>query len=285
MIELSTLTESVQELLNSKLPTSSGNEKYEFRIFADTGDFVKAARNGNTVTNYINGIMEIVQSSMAPQQGLIIATQTARLQVIVGLEDAETLAVDKTVEVCRNVLSRAFESPMSEVLTDESGTSFNVAVYGMPPTTGERMQSQILGDCFSFTVYIYYSFIENGLNSLNCTFQLDGITLAYSSVNIARVPTLEADIYSDESGNSKNRLLASSLQFTFSLPATANQLSAAYMTYLLTGVNPVMTLTVNLKGTTQSYSVIFGQTELASSGIQNAGMTVTLVEAVDYGDL
>lgn len=145
MIELSTLVESVQEKLNANLPSASGNEKFAFRIFADTGDFAKAVRSGNTVTNYINGIMEIVQSSMAPQQGLIIATQTARLQVVVGLEDAETLAVDEAVEACRNVLSRAFESPTSEVLTDESGTSFNVAVYGVPPTTGERMQSQILG--------------------------------------------------------------------------------------------------------------------------------------------
>lgn len=285
MIELSTLVESVQEKLNANLPSASGNEKFAFRIFADTGDFVKAVRSGNTVTNYINGIMEIVQSSMAPQQGLIIATQTARLQVVVGLEDAETLTVDEAVEACRNVLSRAFENPTSEVLTDESGTSFNVAVYGVPPTTGERMQSQILGDCFSFTVYIYYSFIENGLNSLNCTFSLDGVALAYSSVNVSRVPTLEADIYSDESGSSKNRSLASSMQFTFSIPATSNWLSLAYMTYLLTGENPVMTLTATLNGTSQSYSVIFGQAEFASSGIQNAGMTISLVEAVNYGNV
>ena len=92
MISLATLCEQIQSKLNGN------TEGKKFELFSDTGDYLKAVRAGNTVTEYINGLAQVVQSSITPTQGLVVATQQVRLEFAFPVEEYNIpLGTDETV--------------------------------------------------------------------------------------------------------------------------------------------------------------------------------------------
>ena len=84
MIELNELIQAMETGLNQ-------NEKgISFAVFGDTDNYLHPSRKGNVVTEYINCLLQIVQSNSAPTQVLTVATQTARLEVMIPIADDNT---------------------------------------------------------------------------------------------------------------------------------------------------------------------------------------------------
>ena len=44
------------------------------------------------------------------------------------------------------------------------------------------------------------------------------------------------------------------------------------------------TLRIEINGESETYSVVFGETNISFNGVLNGGHTLSLVEAVDYGE-
>ena len=303
MISLATLCEQIESKLNGN------TEGKKFKIFSDTGDYLKAVRAGNTVTETINGLAQVVQSSITPTQGLVVATQQVRLEFAFPVEEYniplgtdETVTV-KTVEVIteevRDIYEEAFQTAYTEVLTD-GGKTFAVTVMTYPMSTGERNQRQIIGDSMTLVAYLDFSMVENGLSSFNCPIKLDGVELPYTSLAIDRTPAAEANAYSNSDGVAKTRVLSTALSVQVLLPAVDN--SAPWTTiksYLLnlptqadkSPAEQTHTLSICLGDSDTdgpvytNYTVFIAQTSLALNSGEYAGLTVNFVEAVTYGSV
>lgn len=303
MISLATLCEQIQSKLNGN------TEGKKFEIFSDTGDYFKAVRAGNTVTEYINGLAQVVQSSITPTQGLVVATQQVRLEFAFPVEEYNIpLGTDETVTVktveeiteeVRDIYEEAFQTAYTEVLTD-GGKTFAVTVMTYPMSTGERNQRQIIGDSMTLVAYLDFSMVENGLSSFNCPIKLDGVELPYTSLAIDRTPAAEANAYSNSDGVAKTRVLSTALSVQVLLPAVDK--SAPWTTiksYLLnlptqadkSPAEQTHTLSICLGDSDTdgpvytNYTVFIAQTSLALNSGEYAGLTVNFVEAVTYGSI
>lgn len=303
MISLATLCEQIQSKLNGN------TEGKKFEIFSDTGDYLKAVRAGNTVTETINGLAQVVQSSITPTQGLVVATQQVRLEFAFPVEEYNIpLGTDETVTVktveeiteeVRDIYEEAFQTAYTEVLTD-GGKTFAVTVMTYPMSTGERNQRQIIGDSMTLVAYLDFSMVENGLSSFNCPIKLDGVELPYTSLAIDRTPAAEANAYSNSDGVAKTRVLSTALSVQVLLPAVDNSAPwttiKSYLLNLPTQADKIPaeqthTLSICLGDSDTdgpvytNYTVFIAQTSLALNSGEYAGLTVNFVEAVTYGSV
>lgn len=303
MISLATLCEQIQSKLNGN------TEGKKFKIFSDTGDYLKAVRAGNTVTETINGLAQVVQSSITPTQGLVVATQQVRLEfafpveeynIPLGTDGPDTVKpVEVITEEVRDIYEEAFQTAYTEVLTD-GGKTFAVTVMTYPMSTGERNQRQIIGDSMTLVAYLDFSMVENGLSSFNCPIKLDGVELPYTSLAIDRTPAAEANAYSNSDGVAKTRVLSTALSVQVLLPAVDN--SAPWTTiksYLLnlptqadkSPAEQTHTLSICLGDSDTdgpvytNYTVFIAQTSLSLMSGRTVGLTVNFVEAVNYGSV
>lgn len=133
-------------------------------------------------------------------------------------------------------------------------------------------------------MYIEYGYIENGLNSNDCKFTLDGYPLPFRAVKITKSPQAQSDSYSDTEGRGTSKNLSFARSFDFILPALSGKTgigSIVNAELLDNDLNKIHTLTVQMgtNAETKTYSVVFGETTASLEGVDNVGNTVALIEA------
>ena len=85
MITLKQLTDELSSALNAQ-----GNPGVTFVLHNDTGDYTKAVRDYNDVTDVINGIVTLTSSEVEnTNDGLTIASLTTRTELLVPCRDTE----------------------------------------------------------------------------------------------------------------------------------------------------------------------------------------------------
>lgn len=276
MIKIGTLVKQIENGLNANA------QGITYKIFSDMGTFEKALKTRKESILYTNGVMQILSSNIIPTQTLYIATISAALTLCVQLDYPQD---DKQIiDVNRAVLDEFFKSSTVQILEDETGKKFTVSVNYSLASSGSAEFREIVGTSFTFDVVINYSFIENGLNSFNCSFALDGVQLPYTTANITRIPVMESNPYTGIGNSSaKNIPTSSALSFDLRIPATSgNTASSAIMQFLIDGIlTEIHTLTVELSGIKKDYTVVLGQTDIALDGIDNAGHSISFVEAAN----
>lgn len=283
MIQLQKLASALNNGLNAN------GKGLLFYIQPDTGDFKTADRTGNDVAEYINGILSVVDSAVIPTQALEVAAQTVRLELVVETDEDEPAALQ--IGVVRDVLQDYFARATVQYLEDETGKVYSVAVSSSLLASGTAAIRQLAGDSFTLSMQIYYSFIQNGINSLDCPILLDGVVLPYSTATISRVPVVEGAPYSDTNAVTKNRVTATALGVDMSITAVqageganANAAMQALYSFILDGAADKHTLTLTIDRETREYPVYFGNVSLALDGVKNAGSTLSFVEAVEFGE-
>ena len=275
MIELTTLTNTLESGLNENTLGIT------FALFSDTAKYQEATRNRNTVTQYLNGIMNVVDSKIIPAQGLIVATQTARLEFVMQIDDT----IETKVATVRAVISNYFQTVQTQIFEDTDDKLYSVSVTCSLPTSGTTGMRSGVGQSYTLVAYIFYTFIENGVNSLNCLIKFNGTALPYTSAAISRVPVVEGNAFSNSSGIVKNYPTVNAVSVDLTLPALATQTGVAnnlapIYEYILSGTQSVNTLAITVDTTTVSYSVIFGTADIALEGVQNAGIKVSFVQSI-----
>ena len=307
MISLTALCEEIQ----SKLEANTDGRK--FKIFSDTGDYLKAVKAGNTVTETVNGLAQVVQSSVSPSQGLIIATQQVRLEFAFPVEEydipqtsnSENFPTPEDIcEEIRGIYDDTFQTVYREVMTDgseDTDKTFVVTILSSPLSTGERNQRQVIGDSMTLVAYLDFSFVQNGVSSFDCPVKLDGVELPYTVLAIDRTPAAEANAYSNSDGVAKTRVLSTALSVRVVMPANDDSAAwTAIKNYLLnthaagtkSPAEATYTLSLCLGDKDSSgqpaftdFTVYIADTAMNVNSGEYIGLTVNFVEAVNYGSV
>ena len=323
MIALEKLAKKIQEKLDAL------RSEFNFNIIADTGAYKPPKRKGNTVVEYINGVLtsngsEITNLIAGKDKPLVYATQNCTLRVIMSLqkpENNEYILDDGSVytgdiadlpegasvvdiiqgwkprlERLRTILDQVFQGVVVEPMTveevDENGKvherSFSVTTVFAFSNSGIREQNQAVGDSYSFYINIYYSFIENGLNTRDLTFTLDGVQIPFQSVTVFRSPIMDGNVYSGTSNaTAKNITSQSTFSVSFELPAfESDNTTNAIVSFLMDGeINVAHLLRFKHYGKTKEYLVTLGEVKQMGETIKNIGQSLSLVECPDDYDI
>ncbi len=272
MISLNTIAESIETGLNAN------DKNIKFAIFTDAGEYKKAISTRTEKQRFTNGFLQSVSSSLVPTQSITVATQSVLLNIVVKLPFKET--EKQIIDDHRAVLENYFGKYKTDLMPSD-GKTYSVTWIGGFADTGTVEVRAGIGTSVSFSVSIQYSFIENGLNSSNCVFELDGNVIPYSMAQISRRPTVESNPYSNTDTESKNVATTELVGFEFQVPAQSgeNPLASLLLRQVLFGNHRRHTLNATIGKETATYSVIFGESALAIQGIDNAGHKFSLISA------
>lgn len=277
MITLNTFAKAIQDGLNS-----NGNIK--FKIFADAGQYKDAFKDRTVKERYTNGIIRAGASTVIPAQSGLIATQSVQLELTVQLPSPAT--DEEILKSHRAVLDTYFQTYSTQLMTDESGKKYSVsAVYSLAGTGAVEIRPHI-GTSVVFTVSISYGYVEGGINSADCKFTLDGHEIPYTTARITRTPTAESNSFAENNGRSTSVNTAYLRGFDFEMPLLSDNTVTAIVTnaMLKDSLNEHHTLVVDIDGDTTTYTVVLGTNELNLRGIDNGGITFSLVEAAEFSE-
>lgn len=298
MIALETLLANLETNLNTQLvslikdtPLQDQGE-YSFKLIPDGGEYATFYRNDGSNNIYYNilGIGEIVESAITPLGALQVATQTVNVTIVLRLEHDKGIEDKDLFLPVRQAISNYAATTHTLQISDGART-FNVAYSLTQPLAGEIAIRPDIGRSITYTFSVYYSFVQNGINSKDIQIGFgyeSGDETKYEAVYveelaIVRVPVQDGGAFSDTNGVAKNITTQTALEISFITPlVNGSQFCQTISKYLIKGTNGVCNIRVQdpYIGTTV-YLMSFGQCNMTARGIENAGLSVTLVEAID----
>lgn len=191
----------------------------------------------------------------------------------------------------REWLNSVLQSSTCETMTDSEGTSFAVTTIYQLLGSGVRDQVQILGDSFVFNVAISYMFVQDGVNSKDIGYYLDGRRIPFQGSTTYRTPSMDGNVYAG-SGTASTKNIASQANFSVAieLPALKDHTVTDAIFDFLFGddvaeLNVMHVLRIIRGNKTHDYLVSMGEVNANSETISNVGMKVTLLECPPLYDL
>lgn len=283
MITIDSIAASIEQGLNA----SASAYKFKFKIFVDAGKFEKAEKTRTGKVLFINSLLRVGESSIVPVQGITVATQSAMLEICVPIFNEDQ--IDEVSTLFRTMLDGYFA--MYKV---QSIDGYTVSSTYSLASTGSLEARGNIGQSLTFYVNMEFSYIENGLNSSNCTFKLDGFEIPFVSVHINKNATVNSNATSGDFGLSTSRGTAFIRGWDFETVALNKNSGLSYI--LLTelngnGLNVPHTFTVNTSLVdknsenitfTKTYKVIFGSIDMNMQSIDNISYTFSIVERAAY---
>jgi hypothetical protein len=204
-----------------------------------------------------------------------------------GEEQLVSYGDKSRIMIMRHYLDSVFQGNVIENMTDDDGKDYVVSSVYEFAQSGTRAQVDIIGDSYTFQTTIYYSFVQNGINTRSAIFYLDGAIIPYQSMTMYRTPTMDGNVYANTTnGATKNLVSQSTFSVAFELPALKDDTTNKMLEYLLNGdLNQAHLLRVNINGTIKDYLVTLGELRLIGEIVKNLGQSVTFMEAPDDYDL
>lgn len=307
MIQLKTLAEKLQDELNKV-----ANGDIDYRLFVDTGKFLKASRTNNSVithicglyTNQTSNISNAFTSQDTEQKGLTVATMTnIATFVIPCLDDEDTIYSVKrhkdgtTEKELQSIGTTAFLQAIRGHIDTVASKNlyynidgYDIAVAFTIAETGTREQLPELGDCFTFAINCFYNIIEGGDNSRNWLVWLDGNIVPYSSFSIDRQTTQETTVYANRGRNTSTQTIADTFACAIEVPALAIDINNTIKKFCINGDDGnahIMKYTLGYNGQellTGYKVVVFTSATMTASGVLNVGTKIQLNETAEpYG--
>lgn len=307
MIDINKLTEYIQTRLQMAYNAVNEplKENIEFKLFTDTGVLQKdiVDNQTNKLTEYINGLIVPMPSDRYfLSNGLEVASLPLRLEIIVALEDDEqnggvyeediedgTVTVTqafignvKKLEIIRKVLDNAFNSQQVIDTISDGEKDFVVSIVAQISEDGNRAFAPIVGLSFTYSVSLLFSVVENGINSRQGYFTLDGHKVAFSNFTLSNIKTSENLVFSNGGGRSNSIPTASNIQFIFELVALSNDIpTKSFIQDLITNQDLSLThfFTLEIDEIQQSFLVNISENNAMFSGVQNVGIKLCLTVA------
>lgn len=272
MIALTTFAETIESALNAN------SQGINFRIFADAGQYEKAFKDRTEKKRYTNGLIRMNSSAIVPVQGMEIATQQVSLELCAPLYDAEK---DEEIVAAHRAILDAVFSQFTVQPIAENGKTYSVSTTYSLANTGEVAVRPPIGTSITFNVGIEYAYIQDGLNSYNCVYELDGAVIPYTSASLGKVKTTENNSYADTAGESLCFNTAFARSFDFQIPAQSRGIGAQILDELLhNDLNTVHTLTMRFAdGAVETYKVVYASCDMNVQGVKNAVHNASFVEA------
>lgn len=284
MIDINVIAQRLTTKLNEN--TKSG---LAFVIMADGGNFIPDTRKPNTneILRYINGEANIIDGTITPVNGVVVLTQTVGVSVLVRID--QTLGFDESVKEVRNAISAYTSKPDVFGYEVPGQGTFTVSMYGTQPEVGTREVRPQYGDSVDYSFTCYFTIIQNGVNSSDQKIYFENEPIPFTTMTISRVPIEDGSAFSDSNGSAKSWISSTALQISLVVPALSNNaLTQAYSDYLLNGTYAVYDVDVQLTtlttdGVTNSNQkrMRFGVGNMSMETINNVGMTINLIEALE----
>ena len=295
MITIKELAQKLQE----KLDNIEVNTLFKFNVVTDTGEFRKPEWNGEQLTEYVNCLFTSQNSDISTlQTNSLVVTQTCALSLVLRMtgreettyyDNGELIAygdIDR-VTLLREYLESVLQFNGTETMTDNDGKEYIVSIVYELLQSGSRGQVDRVGDAYTFNALIYYTFVQNGINSQQAVFMLDGEQIPYQSVTTFRTPTMDGNVYANTTdGATKNLASQSTFSFSFELPALKDKTTNNMLDYMLNGdINQAHLLKYSIGDKVKEYLVTYGEIKTIGETIKNVGQTLTLVECPNDYDL
>ena len=174
------------------------NEKYEFRIIADTDEFKQAVRSGNGIINYINGEYSIISNDVEGiDDDSFNAVIEMRVDFLVPLKGPEK----KNKTLLKNIRKLISDTLKGSQTTEANGTTYTHIVEYEVLNTGIREQRDIVGDSINLTIFVTHTFVALGVASSDIKVSVKNPvtgefeSVAASKFGIARRLVSDANVY------------------------------------------------------------------------------------------
>ena len=284
MIAIETLVNALNDALNGIIGGYDG-ETRRFSIIPDGGEYEGYKREYNDITTYIDGVATVTDSSITPisgieaETGIEVATQALSVAVAVKLEEQKGVDDMEVFLPVRNAISD-FAATARTATIDK----FTVSITATQPNAGSIEIRPEIGKSIIYTFTVYFTFIQNGVNSREIELTFEGEAVPYQELTITRVPVQDGGAFSGTGGAVKNVTNQTALELNFTTPAIKNNaISKAVASFLVSGsISKAYSVTVKTPYSvnTAQFEMCFGQSHLTSRGVENVGFTVSLVECL-----
>lgn len=291
MITLTKLANYFEQGLNNTL----NNPEIKFKIWADAGEYLMPYRDGNTVTNYINGNLKTTTSAndatdlVMGVNGLTlefgIETQAPKTNATQTAEDLQKIKDGQYpyITYITSAINKYFQSSAVVNLTDDDGKDFTISWLAGTAVTGDVDSRSYVGESILFTVYIEITFVEGkGITSKSVKAYIDGQLILIKAIRHGRSPMLERDVYAGDL-ISKNVITSTAFSIDVDFPANNDAATQACTDYLFSG-KPNVAHFVEIKFGDVSeglYLMTLNTVQTAIQGISVAGITASLIEVVE----
>lgn len=298
-----------------RLNEFTSNVRYEFNIFANDGEYIKAENRDalptgeatNTVTQYINGVLKTPGGS--PASGISPETLNtafeANLELLIpNCDETATFTLDgvevkiRLQDLVALAVQEALSLPLDVDLYDEDGVMYSVGGRFAQPSIAARQHRTQAGLSVILSLFCTFSVVAQGVNSRKYTITIDGEPIYYNRISISRASTQENNVTARPNadtpttyGVSKARTTATQLIIAFSAPVRPTALNNALTRYLLLGEVETMSVTLsmptetdengNLEYLTATFSMVFAEGGVAGEENLNASFDIRLVEEME----
>lgn len=289
MIQVSQMAEFLKNGLNA----ANTIENTEFVVISDVSRLKRSKRKGNTVTNYINGVL-IASPSMneTTNGGLVIAIDQFALHVIVPLDPIKTTptedpiawqdGVNLYVQSVRKVIDDFFAANTTGSLTEGENT-YSLGYTYSTSATGFVTKDTIVGACIEFTVNIAVTVVQSGVNSMDVKVTIDGKQVPYQSFTPSRNAVQTANVFSDSSAT---KVIATGSTLGADIACPALKSGSAVADYLINGgINKAHIMGLEYGETARYFLVQFISARGNSTGVMNVGENYSLAECAYIPDM
>lgn len=295
MISLKQLSNLFENGLNAELKNVLKSEEIQFKVWAETGQFQKPLRDGNTITYFINGNLR-TSSSANDANDLVMGVNGLTLDFAIPTRSPRTNASQTTadlekiydgqypfVHAVTDAINNFFQTAQSlPPMADDEGTQFSVSFQAGTSISGTVDILPVIGECITVSVYIEVYFIEGGTNSKDVKIILDGKNMPYKELRLGRAPIVERDVYA---GENISKCLTSSTVFTIdaAFPSSDNPATKTALSYVLDGEpNAVHFIKVKWGNDAEKlYLMTYNSVQNTAVGINIAGVQASFMEVAD----
>lgn len=291
MITTAMLAEYFQNALNALVPSDGG---YEFKIWAEAGEYKRYYRQGNEVVYYINGQLSVAGSALTPN-ALVMGTNGLTLEFLVPADTPKTsynqtdedLARVKSgqfyfIQQVSQLLLNYFTAVKKLSMADSDGTVFNMTAYSGVAISGVIDINTIVGVAMPMTVSMTLNFGEELISGLDISVYMDGELVPYLTLTPSRAAQLTTDLQSNAVVQ-KHFATSSAYGVQFTSPsAVGNSATEAIYNYIANKDEQNMAHFVEVEWGEQRddiYLALFTAANANVSGAEFAGLNASLGEA------
>ena len=293
---------------------------YEFNVVVNEGEFLSPVRSGNTVKQFVNGILTMTGADIralgAWTSGVVksyIYAFDFVLRFLLPIDDrvfqeykqGNVSSMYKNVQAFRTALSSTLSGMTAGKITiNENGvdTQYMGGIFvDLPLVEDMSLQTrQDIGNSIVYECSFSVALVKNGINTQSITFFLgeteeDEDIVPFMSISVGRTPTLSADLISTrENGSSSAYAESSALKIEFTVPAVSkNPYNTAVLKYIMgkKAANSPVFVRMQIDGVDLGEDIntpikmIFADAKLQGEGVSNLVYNVVLVNYTPDGEV
>lgn len=301
-----------------ELDTFTPNVRYEFKIFANDGEYAEAENRDalvtsdvtNTVTQYINGVFKTPGGNTAEGASAETLNTAVEAQIeilIPNCDDEKDITIgDQTYRVrLQDVISMLVQDvlsvPSSDTREDKDGISYFIGGRYSHASVGEKRHRTQVGLSVVLSLFMTFAIVAMGISSREIKLEIEGEPVYFNRISISRSSTQENNVSANPDNNegtfygvSKARTTATQLVIGFSAPVRPSALNAALVTYVMDGEVPSLDVSLTmptkfiyingekvLGENVANYKMTFAEGGIAGEENLNAAYDIRLVEVME----